>query len=211
MKALELYQHMESRITAIATDESRWQYQDLKQLILSSLATARGMWVKQNGGRKPYQWFLTEVLSYDCANSYDSYEEKSMCVIKFQMPNFVNIGAEGAMSITFPNGKPISYIANSYAEFQGWLNHSFFKKETLAYIHDGMLHLNTKAVFTSDDCILVTGVPYDPEEISTFNPQHDDINVTPDIVDIAIDKVIKPMIYTSNKKVDGVSNSKDNS
>ncbi len=210
MKADELYESVISAVNAIATDEDRFEHRDIHSKLMGALAKARDAWVMQNGGRIPQQWFLTEQLELNCSEQWDEFEEDSSCFACFKMPNFINIKGSGSSSITYPNGKPYNYVAQTYSEFQGWNDHPFFKGEDVCFIHDGILKIRTKARIRPGDSILITGIPYDPEEISTFNPMHDDYPCTPDIVDMAIDKILKPLMYVARIPLDTVSNSKDN-
>lgn len=210
MKADELFETAISAVNAIATDEDRFEHRDIHSKLINYLAEAREIWVTQNGGRIPQQWLATEELELICSEQFDEYEGDCSCYAKFKMPNFINIKGANTFSITYPNGRPYNYVASSYSEFQGWNDHPFFKNEDVCFIHDGILNIRTKAKIRPGEVILITGIPYDIEELSTFNPMHDDLNVTPDIVNIAIGKLLKPLMYVSRIPLDTVDNSKDN-
>ena len=210
MKADELYELAINTVNSITTDEDRYDHADIHGKLMSAIARAREIWIKQNGGRIPYQWLLTEELNFECSEQWDEHEESGSCYVRFKMPDFLNIGSSGAFSITYPNGDPYNYIAYSWSQFKDWETHSFFKGQDILFIHDRILHVRSKTRLTTNDSLIITGIPYDPEQLSTFNPMWDDYPVTPDIVDYAIDKIFKPLVYASQKPIDTVSSGKDN-
>jgi hypothetical protein len=208
--AQQFYEMAEMAVNAIVTDESRYDAESLKNMLTLALTKAREEWVTVNAGATiPYQWFCTEELMLDCGEQWDEYEQEKSCVLRFSMPNFINIKGAQQISITYPNGEPYNYIAQTYAQFAGWVKDRYFELEDLIYIHDGILHLRASAKIRDDDRLLVTGIPFDPESLKSYNPMHDSYPATPDIMSYAIDKVFKPMLYANQKKVDMASNSSD--
>lgn len=208
MTATEVYEMIETAVLAIRTDESRFEDKSLQARFGMALSKARELWVNQNGGIVPSLWLLTEVLEYRCAEEWNQFDAEFGCMLAFKIPSFINIKGTTALSISTNGGRPFNYIANSKSEFEDWAHNPFFKTQEIGYIEEGILHIKTKAKVHGTDVISLTGIPYDPEDLSTFNPMWDEYPATPDVVQMALDIMIKPLVYMG-RPIDTVSNSKD--
>lgn len=206
MTGNELYTSAINRVNAIRTDEDRFSSGFTRNMLLTALAAARQVWVERHNGTLPSQWFLSEWLTKDDAEQYDQFEGEDSCLLKFKIPNFVQIKGVSTLSVSYPDGRPFSFIAQTYTQYHGWLQHDFYKKKDLAYIEEGILNLKVKVDL---DSIVLRGVPMDAEQISTYNVMHDDYPATDDLIDMAMDKILKPMMYIARIPIDSVSNSKD--
>lgn len=208
MTANELYAYAIDRVNAVRTDEDRFSSAFTKQIWLTNIAAARQIWVERNNGTLPSQWFLNQWMYKDDADQWDEFNEQEQgCILKFKLPNFINIKGVSTLSFAYPDGNPFPYIATTYAQYKGWVQHDFYKKKDLGWIDDGMLNLRVGVDF---ETLIARGVPYDAEEISTYNPMWDEFPASTDIIDMAMDKILKPMIYLAGKPIDTTSNSKDN-
>jgi hypothetical protein len=195
---------------AIATDDSRWDYDFVMNVMDSVIASAKIAYVEKY--RKiPGEWMYAYQVNYDetiqDTQTADDGSVIPSCYKKFPVPNAIRFKQGfSAINIGTRAGEFMRKY-NSWTELNAMSKHELFRNKKGVLISG-----NSAFVWSSMDidAIFVEACVANLTDLETFNPDFDDYRVTEDILVMAEDIMNKKyLIYMAQRRPDLVSDSKD--